>query len=66
MGVEPTVAVYLTPTDGFEDRGAHRGPTTPTSHFNYIPIAHQKQIKNFTVKLANLTSTQPVGIIISE
>ncbi len=30
MGVEPTLAASAAPTNGFEDRGAHRDSTTPT------------------------------------
>ncbi len=29
MGVEPTAARSVRPATGFEDRGAHRDPTTP-------------------------------------
>ncbi|GEM_PF-4005199 len=29
MGVEPTAARSARPATGFEDRGAHRDPTTP-------------------------------------
>ncbi len=29
MGVEPTLAAFAAPTNGFEDRGAHRDSTTP-------------------------------------
>ncbi len=31
MGVEPTAACAVQPATGFEDRGSHRAPTTPTS-----------------------------------
>jgi hypothetical protein len=31
MGVEPTVATSVVPTTDFEDRGAHRDTSTPTS-----------------------------------
>lgn len=30
MGVEPTLAASAAPTNGFEDRGAHRDSTTPS------------------------------------
>jgi len=30
MGVEPTSAGYTPPLTGFEDRGGHRAPYTPT------------------------------------
>lgn len=30
MGVEPTAARSARPATGFEDRGAHRDPTTPS------------------------------------
>jgi len=30
MGVEPTAARSARPATGFEDRGSHRAPTTPT------------------------------------
>lgn len=30
MGVEPTAARSVRPATGFEDRGAHRDPTTPS------------------------------------
>ncbi len=30
MGVEPTTDAYAAPATGFEDRGAHRGTSTPT------------------------------------
>ena len=29
MGVEPTMAAFAAPINGFEDRGAHRDSTTP-------------------------------------
>ena len=32
MGVEPTADAYAAPATGFEDRGAHRDTTTPTSN----------------------------------
>lgn len=32
MGVEPTADTYAAPATGFEDRGAHRDTTTPTSN----------------------------------
>jgi len=31
MGVEPTAARSARPATGFEDRGSHRAPTTPTN-----------------------------------
>jgi hypothetical protein len=31
MGVEPTMASSSLPINGFEDRGDHRAPTTPTT-----------------------------------
>jgi hypothetical protein len=31
MGVEPTMAASAAPINGFEDRGAHRDSTTPTT-----------------------------------
>ena len=31
MGVEPTAACAVQPATGFEDRGSHRAPTTPTA-----------------------------------
>lgn len=33
MGVEPTAARSVRPATGFEDRGAHRDPTTPADTY---------------------------------
>ncbi len=46
MGVEPTVAASVAPTYGFEDRGAHRGPTTPAFMRYYTRLISFKQVHN--------------------
>jgi len=43
MGVEPTAARSVRPATDFEDRGAHRGPTTP-SHPKHTAIGPFRQV----------------------
>jgi hypothetical protein len=39
MGVEPTAARSARPATGFEDRGAHRDPTTPADVYIIPEVA---------------------------
>ena len=40
MGVEPTAARSARPATGFEDRGAHRDPTTPADVYIIPEVAN--------------------------
>lgn len=42
MGVEPTAACSAQPATSFEDWGAHRDTTTPTTSLTHSPLFAQK------------------------
>lgn len=49
MGVEPTAARSARPATDFEDRGAHRDPTTPALYKD-TPILHFRQVGALTTR----------------